>query len=265
MSPTHTAVADEIAARNRLTVIGEYTGAARGLDALMGGRPDEAFSLLADVDARVERTGRRLPGRPAVGGGPARGHGPSRAARGGARPARRAGAPGGGDLARLGRCGRGRIAGLLADDHRPRFVEALRRHETATAPFEAARTRLCFGQRLRRDGARIEAREQLRAAADGFRAIGAAPWVKAAERELGATGERLRRRALDAPEELTTQEREIADLVAAGASNKDVAAELYLSPKTVEAHLTRVYRKLGVNSRTQLARRLEEERSATAN
>ena len=88
-----------------------------------------------------------------------------------------------------------RIAGLLADDYRPHFEEALRRHETATAPFEAARTRLCFGQRLRRDGARIEAREQLRAAGEGFRAIGAAPWVEAAERELGATGERLRRRA----------------------------------------------------------------------
>ena len=57
----------------------------------------------------------------------------------------------------------------------------------------------------------------------------------------------------------------IAGRVAAGASNKDVAAELFLSPKTVEAHLTRVYRKLGVNSRNQLARRLEEERSATAN
>ena len=158
-----------------------------------------------------------------------------------------------------------RIAGLLADDYRPRFAETGCCHETATAPFEAARTGLCFGQRLRRDGARIEAREQLRAAADGFRAIGAAPWVEAAERELGATGERLRRRERDTPEELTTQERAIADLVAAGASNKDVAAELFLSPKTVEAHLTRVYRKLGVNSRNQLARRLEEGRSATAN
>ena len=146
---------------------------------------------------------------------------------------------------------------MLAGDFRPRFEAALRLHETAAAPFEAARTRLCFGQRLRRDGARIEAREQLRAAADGFRAIGARPWTEAAERELGATGERLRRRTPETPEELTTQERAIAELVAAGASNKDVAAELFLSPKTVEAHLTRIYRKLGVNSRTQLARQLQ--------
>jgi DNA-binding NarL/FixJ family response regulator len=93
--------------------------------------------------------------------------------------------------------------------------------------------------------------------------VGAAPWAEAAERELGATGERLRRRAPAAPEELTAQERVIAGLVAGGASNKDVAAELFLSPKTVEAHLTRIYRKLGVNSRTQLARRLEEERTGT--
>ena len=119
-----------------------------------------------------------------------------------------------------------------------------------------------LGQRLRRDGRRIEAREQLRAAAEGFRRLGARPWVEAAERELGATGERLRRRAPGAPEELTTQERVIAELVAAGASNKDVAGAVFLSAKTVEAHLTRIYRKLGVNSRTQLGRRLDEERSA---
>jgi DNA-binding NarL/FixJ family response regulator len=139
----------------------------------------------------------------------------------------------------------------------------LRLHDRATAPFEAARTRLCFGQRLRRDGLRIEAREHLRAAVEGFRRLGAAPWTEAAERELGATGERLRRRAPAAPEELTRQERVIAGLVAGGASNKDVAAELFLSTKTVEAHLTRIYRKLGVNSRTQLARRLDEERTVT--
>ena len=256
------AEADEIAASNRLTVIGEYTGAARGLHALAGGRHDEALSLLEDVAARVERTGRRLPGvlqweadllEAAV---RAEQLETARTWLGELerRSAETAHAWGGAVAAR--------IAGLLAEDHRPRFEDALRRHETATAPFEAARTRLCFGQRLRRDGARIEAREQLRAAADGFRAIGATPWVEAAERELGATGERLRRRAPDTPEELTTQERAIAGLVAAGASNKDVAAELFLSPKTVEAHLTRIYRKLGVNSRIQLARRLDEERSA---
>ncbi|HKG65344.1 MAG TPA: AAA family ATPase [Solirubrobacteraceae bacterium] len=253
----HATEADEIAARNRLTVIAEYTGAARGHAALAAGRPTDAVAELTEVARRVDRTGRRLPGvlqweadllEAAV-----RAEQTDTARRG---------------LAELDRAAietghawatvvAARIAGMLADEHRPHFETALRLHETAAAPFEAARTRFCFGQRLRRDGARIEAREQLRAAAEGFRAIGAKPWTEAAERELGATGERLRRRAPEAPEELTTQERAIAELVAAGASNKDVAAELFLSPKTVEAHLTRIYRKLGVNSRTQLARQLE--------
>jgi DNA-binding CsgD family transcriptional regulator len=144
-----------------------------------------------------------------------------------------------------------RIQGLLADDYRPHFEAALSRDG---GPFEAARARLCFGQRLRRDGLRVEAREQLHAALEGFRALGAAPWADAAGRELGASGEKLRRRTPEAEEELTAQEHQIAALVAEGASNKDVAAQLFLSTKTVEAHLTRIYRKLGVSSRTQLAR-----------
>jgi DNA-binding CsgD family transcriptional regulator len=253
----HAAEADEIAARNRLTVIAEYTGAARGHEALAAGRPADALATLSEVARRVERTGRRMPGvlqwegdllEAAVRAGE------PEAARGAlAGLEQRAAATGSAWAAAVA----ARIGGMLADDHRPHFEAALRLHEIAGAPFEAARTRLCAGQRLRRDGARIEAREQLRAAADGFHAIGAAPWTEAAARELGATGQRLRRRAPGTPEALTAQERAIADLVAAGASNKDVAAELFLSPKTVEAHLTRIYRKLGVNSRTQLARRLE--------
>ncbi len=252
----HAAQADEIAARNRLRVIGEYTGAARGLEALGRGEPDEALALLEAVAERVERTGRRQPGvlqweadllEAAV-------H-VERVELARTRLA---------DLERQaaetghawGAAVAARIAGLLADDYRPRFEEALRLHERAAAPFEAARTRLCFGRRLRRDGLRVEAREQLRAAGEGFRGLGAAPWLEAGERELRATGERLRRRAPAEPEELTEQERAIAGLVAGGASNKDVAAQLFLSAKTVEAHLTRIYRKLGVNSRTQLARRL---------
>jgi DNA-binding CsgD family transcriptional regulator len=144
-----------------------------------------------------------------------------------------------------------RIEGLLADDYRPHFELALSRDG---GPFEAARARLCFGRRLRRDGLRVEAREQLHAALEAFRALGAAPWADAAERELGASGEKLRRRTPEAVDELTAQEHQIAALVAEGASNKDVAAQLFLSTKTVEAHLTRIYRKLGVSSRTQLAR-----------
>ena len=130
-------------------------------------------------------------------------------------------------------------------------------HARTEAPFEAARTWLSWGQRLRRDGRRIEARERLRAALAGFRALGAPPWIDGTERELSATGERLRRREPGAAEAMTAQEHQIARLVVGGTSNKGIAAQLFLSPKTVEAHLTRIYRKLGVHSRTQLAAQLD--------
>jgi DNA-binding CsgD family transcriptional regulator len=244
-SAAHAAQADEIAARNRLGVIAEYTGAARGLDALGRGQPLDALAHLDAVAERVAATGRRQPGvlqweadrlEAAV-----RAERPEVAREG---------------VAQLGEHGwagavAARILGLEADDYRPHFETALSRDG---GPFEAARARLCFGRRLRRDGLRVEAREQLHAALEAFRALGAAPWADAAERELGASGEKLRRRTPEAEDELTAQEHQIAALVAAGASNKDVAAQLFLSTKTVEAHLTRIYRKLGVSSRTQLAR-----------
>jgi DNA-binding CsgD family transcriptional regulator len=250
-SAAHAAQADEIAARNRLGVIAEYTGAARGLDALGRGQPADALVHLQAVARRVEATGRRQPGVLQWEGD---------ALEAAVRAERLDLARHGLDLLERtahhtqnawGSAVAARIAGLLADDYRPHFELALDR---AGGPFERARTRLCLGQRLRRDGLRVEARKQLHAALEAFRTLGAAPWADAAERELGASGEKLRRRAPDAEEELTAQEHRIAALVAEGASNKDVAAQLFLSTKTVEAHLTRIYRKLGVSSRTQLAR-----------
>jgi DNA-binding CsgD family transcriptional regulator len=152
-----------------------------------------------------------------------------------------------------------RIAGLLADEHRPHFEEALRRHECAAAPFEAAHAAVLRSAPAPRGranrGARAAPRRRGALPPHGGDAVG-----RGGRAGAGATGERLRRRAPATPEELTNQERVIAGLVAAGSSNKDVAAELFLSPKTVEAHLTRIYRKLGVYSRTQLARRLDEDR-----
>jgi DNA-binding CsgD family transcriptional regulator len=250
-SATHAAQADEIAARNRLSVIAEYTGAARGLEALADGRPADALVHLQAVARGVEATGRKQPGVLQWEGD---------ALEAAVRAERLELARQGLDL--LERTARetenawgtavaARIAGLLADDYRPHFEAAL---AGSGGPFERARTRLCFGQRLRRDGLRVDARKQLHSALEAFRTLGAAPWADAAARELGASGEKLRRRAPDAEEELTAQEHQIAALVAEGASNKDVAAQLFLSTKTVEAHLTRIYRKLGVSSRTQLAR-----------
>ena len=154
-----------------------------------------------------------------------------------------------------------RCRGLMAgeDDAEEHFVRALALHDQRDAPFERARTELCFGERLRRGGRRTEAREHLRRALASFDALGAQPWSEHALRELHATGERARRRGPDTAARLTPQELQVALLVADGATNKEAAAALFVSPKTIEAHLLRVYRKLGLHSRSELARRMLQE------
>jgi DNA-binding NarL/FixJ family response regulator len=136
------------------------------------------------------------------------------------------------------------------------FAEALTLHARAHEPFEAARTRLLCGSRLRRAGRRIDARGHLAAARDAFASWDLAHWVGVAESELRATGATPRRRGPLATEPLTSQESRVATLVAQGLSNREVAAALFLSPKTVEHHLSRVYRKRGWRSRTELTRAL---------
>ncbi len=152
--------------------------------------------------------------------------------------------------------GAARCEGLLAVDGEVDtwFAAALERHGPAASPFERARTELCHGERLRRSGRRVDARASLHSALSAFEALGAAPWAERAAAELKATGETVRKRDPTAAEQLTPQELQIALLVAEGRSNKEVAAALYLSTKTVEYHLTRVYRKLNVYSRVELAR-----------
>ena len=122
--------------------------------------------------------------------------------------------------------------------------------------FEAARTRLVYGERLRREGRRTQAREHLRGALGTFQAIGAEPWERRAQTELRASGARLRRRDASGRDELTPQELQVALVVADGSTNREAAARLFLSPKTIEVHLSRAYRKLGVRTRTELSRRL---------
>jgi DNA-binding CsgD family transcriptional regulator len=122
------------------------------------------------------------------------------------------------------------------------------------APFERARTELLWGERLRRSGRRIEAREHLRSALDEFDRIGAASWGDRAREELRASGETSRPRDPSLVDRLTPRELEIALLAADGSTNKEIGARLFLSPKTVGLHLGRVYRKLGVRSRTELVR-----------
>jgi DNA-binding CsgD family transcriptional regulator len=158
-----------------------------------------------------------------------------------------------------------RLHGLLGpdDDLDEHFGAALELHEQgAGSPFERARTELLYGERLRRAKRRVEAREHLRSAVELFDGLGAAPWSEQARRELRASGESIPRRDPTAPEKLTPQELQIALQVAEGKTNRDVAAALFLSPKTVEFHLTRVYRKLNIHSRAELVRLFSSERAS---
>ena len=134
------------------------------------------------------------------------------------------------------------------------FELALGEHARWSNRFEEARTRLVFGEALRRAKRRSAAREQLAAASSAFAAVGATAWAERARDELRATGARLPREASGVP--LTAQEERIACLVADGLSNKEIAARLVVSPKTVEGHLRNTFEKLGIRSRTQLARAL---------
>ena len=146
---------------------------------------------------------------------------------------------------------------LSADGElRGAFETALRLHDHDPSAFERARTELCYGARLRRCGERRAAREQLRSALTTFDRVGAQPWAEHARIELRASGEHIHRRAPSDTERLTPQELQIALLVAEGLTNRDVGARLFLSPKTVEFHLTRIYRKLDIHSRSQLVRRV---------
>jgi DNA-binding NarL/FixJ family response regulator len=135
------------------------------------------------------------------------------------------------------------------------FERALALHATQPMAFERARTELCYGERLRRAGRRAEAREPLRRALSAFERMGARPWAELARAELAAAGEHGAERVTRSEAELTAQELQVARVVAAGASNAEAAAQLFVSPKTVEKHLTSAYRKLGVRSRAQLAAR----------
>ena len=157
-----------------------------------------------------------------------------------------------------------RLHGLLGrdDDLDEHFGAALELHEQgAGSAFERARTELLYGERLRRAKRRVEAREHLRSAIELFDGLGAAPWSEQARRELRASGESIPRRDPTAPEKLTPQELQVALQVAEGRTNRDVAAALFLSPKTVEFHLTRVYRKLNIHSRAELVRLFSSERA----
>lgn len=146
-----------------------------------------------------------------------------------------------------------RCRGLLGDgDVDAHYREALAHHARGTRPFERGRTLLSYGTWLRRQRRRMDAREQLRGALQIFEQLLAAPWEARTQAELRASGETVRGRDPGAVDQLTPQELQIVQIVRTGATNKQVAARLYLSPRTIDYHLRKVFVKLGLSSRAEL-------------
>jgi DNA-binding CsgD family transcriptional regulator len=154
-------------------------------------------------------------------------------------------------LALVSRCRAMLSAGAAAGRF---FEEAMKRHAESGRPFDEARTRLLYGEFLRRARRRAEARAQLRSALETFERLSASPWEERARAELRATGETARKREPSTLTQLTPQQLQIVRLVAQGATNKEVAAQLFLSSRTVDYHLRNVFVKLGISSRAELIR-----------
>jgi DNA-binding CsgD family transcriptional regulator len=158
-----------------------------------------------------------------------------------------------------------RSRGLVQDSPDRAIVEleqATTLAETSPSPFEQARARLCFGEALRRARRRSDARHQLEQAHTTFELLGAKPWAGRAAAELEATGITAAPRHTPIHAHLTPQELRVASQVAEGLTNQEIAARLFLSPKTIEVHLGHIYDKLGMHSRTSLARLITSRGSA---
>jgi DNA-binding CsgD family transcriptional regulator len=140
------------------------------------------------------------------------------------------------------------------------YCEAIDRLSRARRRPSLARAHLLYGEWLRRQRRRRDARDQLRTAFSMFDAMGMEAFARRARTELRATGERARPRSPEAPEVLTPQEEQIARLVTEHLSNREIAARLFISAGTVEYHLRKIFRKLGVSSRTQLARTFRDDK-----
>jgi DNA-binding CsgD family transcriptional regulator len=144
---------------------------------------------------------------------------------------------------------------LLSDDAHAseQFEQAIRHADSAARRFDRARINLGYGEYLRRARRRVDARAHLRTALEVFEDLGATRWATRAAQELRASGETARRRDVTTATQLTAQERQVAELVRQGLSNRDAAAQLFLSPRTVDFHLRNVFSKLGLSSRAELA------------
>jgi DNA-binding CsgD family transcriptional regulator len=156
----------------------------------------------------------------------------------------------------LGIAARSRALLTDGDAAEPLYAEAIERLGRTRLRPELARAHLLYGEWLRRQHRRLDARDELRIAHEMFTGVGMEAFAERARVELGATGERARKRTTDTIDQLTPQEAHVARLAAEGNTNREIATQLFISPSTVEYHLRKAYRKLDVKSRTQLAGRL---------
>jgi DNA-binding CsgD family transcriptional regulator len=156
-----------------------------------------------------------------------------------------------------------RAMAVAGDDPEARFARARALHADADDPFASARTALAWGDTLRREGRRVESRELLDEARGELERLGAVLWEEQATSALARSGKVLRREPTQR-DELTPAELEVASLVSEGKRNKEIAAALWMSEKTVEAHLSRIYRKVGVRNRAELAARRSGASAGTA-
>jgi len=136
------------------------------------------------------------------------------------------------------------------------YLEAIQRLGRTRIRAELARARLLYGEWLRRRNRRADAREELRAAYEMLAGTGAEGFAERARRELLATGGTVRKRTIDTADELTAQETEIARLAGYGHTNPEISVQLFISPRTVEWHLRKVFTKLGISSRKELRQAL---------
>jgi DNA-binding CsgD family transcriptional regulator len=153
-----------------------------------------------------------------------------------------------------------RSRALLSDGDaaEPLYQEAIERLQRTRVRVQLARTHLLYGEWLRRERRRVDARGQLGTALDLFTSMGTEAFAGRAERELLATGERVRKRRIETREQLTAQEIQIARLAREGLSNAEIGARLFISQHTVAYHLRKVFSKLDITSRSQLRRVLPD-------